>query len=84
MCVLYRLVADICRLARTGFEELDAKALSCDGNDCWSNSTPRQTLSVADDPRIPLSSGLFVELLTGIYYAMLVAVIFCLVFSFVL
>ena len=80
--VLCHLVTDIFvrRLARTGFEELDARALSFDGNDCWSSGTPRQTTSLTDDPRIPLSSGLFVDLLTGVYYAMLVVVIYCLVF----
>jgi len=59
-------------LARTGFEELDAGLASFDANDSWSSGTPRQTVSFVDDLRIPLSSGLLVELLTGIYYAMLV------------
>ena len=59
-------------MARTGFEELDAGLASFDANDSWSSGTPRQTVSFVDDLRIPLSSGLLVELLTGIYYAMLV------------
>ena len=63
-------------MAKTGFEELDAGLVSFDANDSWSSGTPRQTVSFADDLRIPLSSGLLVELLTGIYYAMLVLFIF--------
>ena len=66
------------RLARTGFEELDADLLSSDANDCWFSGTQHQAPSVADDRRIPLSSGLLMELLSGIYYAMLVT--FCLAF----
>ena len=67
-----------CRLARTGFEELDAVPVSSDVNDSWSSGTPHQTASYVDDPRIPMSSGLLVELLSGVYYAMLVHC--CLVF----
>jgi len=67
-----------CRLARTGFEELDANLLSSDANDGWSSGIQHQATSVADDRRIPLSSGLLMELLSGVYYAMLVS--FCLVF----
>ena len=64
-------------LARTGFEELDAGGpVASDANDSWSSGTRRQMASYVDDPRIPLSSGLLVELLSGVYYAMLVA-LFC-------
>ena len=63
-------------MARTGFEELDAGLASSEANDSWSSGTPRQTVSFVDDLRIPLSSGLLVELLTGIYYAMLVIYFF--------
>ena len=59
-------------MARTGFEELDTGTVSSDTNDSWSFGTPRQTGSFVDDPRIPLSSGLLLELLSGVYYAMLV------------
>jgi len=65
-------------LARTGFEELETGPVAYDANDSWSSGTPRQTVSCVDDPRIPLSSVLLVELLSGIYYAMLVT--FCFVF----
>jgi len=66
-------------LTRTGFEELDAGVVSADANDSWSSGTPRQTASFVDDPRIPLSSGLLVELLSGVYYAMFVT--FCFIVS---
>jgi len=62
------------RLARTGFEEADAGHVSFD---TWSTGTPRQTaVSFIEDLRIPLSSALLVELLSGIYYAMLVCYFF--------
>ena len=66
------------RLARTGFEELDTGPVTSDANDSWSSGTPRQTMSYMDDARIPLCSGLLVELLSGIYYAMLVVLFYCL------
>jgi len=60
------------RLARTGFEELDTGggAMSNDANDSSSSGTPHHTVSFTDDPRIPLSTSLLVELLTGVYYAL--------------
>jgi len=63
------------RLARTGFEELDNGSVAADANDSWSSGTPRQAASYLDDLRIQLSSGLLVDLLSGVYYAMLVT--FC-------
>jgi len=76
--MLYHLVCPSgYRLARTGFEELDAVPMSADANDSWSCGTPRQTPSLVVDPRIPLNSGLLLELLSAVYYAMLVNVLFC-------
>ena len=70
----------MCRLCRAGFEHLDeiqsglvAVNLndSCDSSD--SRGSRRSTAAgvrAGAEVRIPLSSGLLVELLAGLYYAM--------------
>jgi len=59
------------RLTRTGFEGLDdSLPASIDQSDMVSNGIFRGGVSFAEELRIPLSSGLLVELLSAVYYAM--------------
>jgi hypothetical protein len=59
------------RLARVGFEGLDSSLpTSVEQSDSVSNKVLHRGISVTEDLRIPVSSGLLVELLSAIYYAM--------------
>lgn len=59
------------RLARTGFEGLDnSLPVIIEQSDSVSNGILRRGISFSDDLRIPVSSGLLVELLSAVYYAM--------------
>jgi hypothetical protein len=59
------------RLARTGFEGLENSVpVIIDQSDNVSNGILRRGISFSEDLRIPVSSGLLVELLSAVYYAM--------------
>ena len=69
----------MCRLCRAGFEHLDeiqSGLVAVNLNDSYDSSDSRGSrrsaagVRAGAEVRIPLSSGLLVELLAGLYYAM--------------
>jgi hypothetical protein len=68
----HSMLCKLCsRLTKTGFEDLGETGPSLlDFSDSLSSEIPRRNICFAEELRIPLSSGLLVELLSAVYYVM--------------
>src|SRR6218665_3653983 len=83
ICELVSIVLHTTRLSRSGFDGLDYRSsvVSTSGESRGrSSSSGHRTVTIAAEPRVPLSSSYLIELVSGLYYALLV-IFHCLALS---